>query len=81
MLSPYSIVAMGRNRPILSALALGLCINVKYLWPLLLMIILARHAGRGRRCVVFVTATLAVVRMWVAIQTSPIPPLPICFSR
>jgi alpha-1,6-mannosyltransferase len=65
-LTVLAIVAMIRGRPILSALALGLSINVKYLWPLLLMIILARQAGRWRRCVVFVAVTLAVaVASWI----------------
>ncbi|MBU0618195.1 MAG: hypothetical protein KKI02_10795 [Planctomycetes bacterium] len=61
-----AIVAMSRGRPILSALALGLCINVKYLWPLLLLILLTRQALHWRRRVVFITVTLAVaVASWI----------------
>jgi alpha-1,6-mannosyltransferase len=61
-----AIVALRRGRPIVSAIALGLCINVKYLWPFLLLIILARHAARQRRCVVFVTVAVAVaVASWM----------------
>ncbi len=56
-----AIVAMSRGRPILSALALGLCINLKYLWPLILLIILLRQAADWRRRVVFVAVTLTVV--------------------
>ncbi|MFQ5804985.1 MAG: glycosyltransferase 87 family protein [Phycisphaerae bacterium] len=61
-----AIVALDRGRAILSGLALGLCINVKYLWPLLLLIVLARQAARQRRGVVLVTVAAAVaVAVWV----------------
>ncbi len=61
-----AIVSLSRGRPILSAVALGLCINVKYLWPLLLLILLARQAAQQRRCAVFVTLTLGVaVAAWI----------------
>ncbi len=59
-LTVLAIVAMGRNQPILSALALGLCINVKYLWPLLVLILLSRQEPRWRRRVVFVIVALTV---------------------
>jgi alpha-1,6-mannosyltransferase len=55
-----AIVAMSRGRLILSAFALGLCINVKYLWPLLLLILLSRQALHWRQRVVFTTVTLAI---------------------
>lgn len=61
-----AIVAMSRGQPILSAVTLGLAINVKYLWPLLLLIILARQAARQRRCVVFIMVTLVVAGVsWI----------------
>lgn len=55
-----AIAALHRGRTVVSAVALGLCVNVKYLWPLLLLIILARQAARRRRCVVFVVMALVV---------------------
>jgi len=61
-----AIVALARGRLILSAVALGLCINVKYLWPLLVLIILAGQAVRQRRAVVFLAvAALTVVAAWI----------------
>jgi alpha-1,6-mannosyltransferase len=55
-----AIVAMSRRRIVLSALALGLSINIKYLWPLLLLIFLSREVPRWRGRLIFVTTTLAV---------------------
>jgi hypothetical protein len=56
-----ALVALDRGRTILAALALGLCINVKYLWPLLALILMTRHVPGWRRRAVFVGVTLAVV--------------------
>ncbi len=55
-----AVVTMDRRRPILSGIALGLCINVKYLWPLLVLVLLARRAARQRQAAVFVAATVIV---------------------
>ena len=55
-----AVAAMDRRRPILCGVALGLCINVKYLWPLLVLILLVRQAARQRHALVFV-ATVATV--------------------
>jgi alpha-1,6-mannosyltransferase len=66
-----TIVAMSRGRPILAALALGLCINVKYIWPLLLLILLSRETSRWRGRLVFIMVTLAVAAAgWIPYRAS-----------
>lgn len=56
-----AIVTLRRGRPIVSALLLGLCVNVKYLWPLLLLILLLRQVAGWRGRLVFLAVTLTVV--------------------
>lgn len=61
-----AIVAMERRHPIVAGVALGLAINVKYLWPLLLLILLIRPALGQRRCLAFITVAVVVaVICWV----------------
>ena len=65
-LTVLAIVALIRGHPAVAGVALGLSINVKYLWPALLLIILARYAATHRRCLVFVAVTAGVALLsWI----------------
>jgi hypothetical protein len=54
-----ALAAMDRGRPMVSGVILGLCINVKYLWPLLLLVLLTLRAARRRQAIALVVAAVA----------------------
>jgi hypothetical protein len=61
-----TILALTRQHPVMAGITLGLSISVKYLWPLVLLIVFARHAARQRRCAVFLTAAVLVtLASWI----------------
>lgn len=65
-----AFVAMERKRPALSGVALGLCINVKYLWPLLLLMFLLCRRGPKRHAIVLAVTTVAVAgAVWIPFRS------------
>ena len=55
-----ALATLSRGRWIPAAIALALAINVKYLWPLLVLIVCARQAAQQRRGIAFVFVAAAV---------------------
>ena len=55
-----ALAALGRGWWFVAGIALGLAINVKYLWPVLLLILLTRKAAEIQRGTAFVVVALLV---------------------
>lgn len=61
-----AFLALTLRRPIAAGVLLGLSLNVKYLWPLLALLVMTRLAANRRAAVAFVVATIcAAVLAWV----------------
>ncbi len=66
-----ALAAWQRRRPVVTGVLLGLAINVKYLWPGLLLVLLVARAGRRwRRATVLVTALAVALAAWIPYRSA-----------